>query len=226
MTSVAEFDAGRLVEVQLSRADISEIFALYLSALRAVPNPAAVRPDEPSFFDEIFDAGGEIIGFRDDGRLVAYGVIRPELDSEHDRHGLAPRVAPSAKLYVLDGSAVWPALWRHGLQRMIIETRIRRVAALGAVDVIAKASPGNFPSMRNLLNSRFAIITKVMKPYGWRYVHHRRVAFPAPDAGTGTWIEAGNVEEAERRFSAGEAAFACRAGPDGMPILRFADYPL
>lgn len=214
--------AGALTAVDLSRADVSEIYELYLSALSAVPNPAAVRADEPSFFDAVFDAGGQVLGFRGpDTRLAAYGVIRPELEEEHDRFGLDRLVPPDTPLWVLDGSAVRPTFWHLGLQRAMIERRLLRLRLGGIAYTIAKASPGNLPSMRNLLKRGFAIVTKIKKPYGWRYVHARRTNAAVISTSEGEWVASGDLKDADRRFAQGEAAFACHAGEDGHPMLKY-----
>ncbi len=207
--------------VRLSRGDVDEVYRLYLSALARLKNPAAVRPDEPSFFEQIFDVGGEIVGFRNGPELVAYGVLRRVLESEHDRKGLDRVMPPDAPLMVLDGSAVGPAYWKLGLQRAIIDVRIAEAARLGAEHVIAKASPGNIPSMRNLLKSGFATVALVRKPYGWRYVNHRPVAARVPVPAARVWIDAGRIDEAQQRFAAGEGAFSCEADEIGSAQLEF-----
>lgn len=222
--SLARTDPFPVLDVQsvpLAPGDVPRIYTLYRTSLDAVPNPAAVRADEPSFFEEIFAVGGEIIGLQVGDALVAYGVLRPELDSEHDRSGLDEHVPASAGLKVLDGSAVHPEFWKHGLQRVIIEARVERAGDLGAQHVIAKASPGNLPSMRNLLKCGFRIVTRVRKPYGWRYVHHRPVAHPYPRPDGGEWRPASDVAGATARFADNQAAVACRAEA-GVPLLCFA----
>lgn len=211
-----------LTRTALTRADVGAVYRLYLSALAAVPDPAAVRADEPEFFEAVFDDGGEILGLADDSGLVAYGVLRPELEREHDRVGLDRFVAPDAPLRVLDGSAVRPAYWRLGLQREVVSMRLARARTLGASDVIAKASPGNIPSMRNLLKSGFAIVGLVRKPYGWRYVHHRAVSRAAEAEGRTTWVRSADIDAARTHFATGEAAFACEVRADGVPWLQFA----
>jgi len=211
-----------LETVRLGREDVDEVYKLYLSSLARLPNPAAVRPDAPEFFEEIFDVGGGIVGFRDRDALIVYGVLRPSLENEHDRKGLSRVAAADAPLMVLDGSAVAPDYWKRGLQRAIIETRIAEAGRLGAAHVIAKASPGNIPSMRNLLKCGFATVTLVRKPYGWRYVNYRPVAAPLSAPQGGMWMESGRIDEANARFAAGEAAFACQADSDGTPWLSFA----
>ena len=208
----------------LARTDVGRIYALYLSALAAVPDPGAVRADEPEFFEAVFDDGGEIMGLWAEDGLAAYGVLRPELEREHDRLGLDRYVACDAPLRVLDGSAVRPAYWRLGLQRTVITMRIERAAAWGAGDVIAKASPANIPSMRNLLKAGFAIVAIVRKPYGWRYVHYRGVARAAARPALPDWIPAADIDAAAARFAAGEAAFECEVRADGKPWLAFGPY--
>ncbi|MEM8664462.1 MAG: GNAT family N-acetyltransferase [Pseudomonadota bacterium] len=220
-------DHDLISAVRLARADVVRVYALYLSALAAVPNPAAVRPDEPGFFDTVFDDGGEILGLEADGVLIAYGVIRPELAREHDRVGLEGIVAPDARLWVLDGSAVHPAWWRHGFQRTIIKARLARLGELlgaAAGHAIAKASPGNLPSLRNLLKCGFVTVEMIEKPYGWRYVQYRPVDAPVSQPSGGRWINAGAVEDASARFARGEVANACHG--EGLAAeLRFVAMP-
>ncbi|GAB5375714.1 MAG: hypothetical protein AcusKO_21760 [Acuticoccus sp.] len=214
--------ASELNTVHLSVADIDAIVALHRETIAALPNPGAVRPDAPAFFEGIFACGGEITGLHEAGSLVAYGVLRPELVQEHDRWALDALVPPTAALWVLDGSAVRPSHWRRGLQRHIVGLRITRAASLGIGSVIAKASPGNVPSMRNLLKSGFATIGLIRKSYGWRYIHFRPTACGYTEPATGDWIAAAGIEEAQHRFEAGEVASACAVTPDGTPILKFA----
>ncbi|MBJ3776346.1 GNAT family N-acetyltransferase [Acuticoccus mangrovi] len=207
--------------VDLSVDDVPAVFALYAESLAAVPDPAAVRADAPSFFEKIFAVGGEIIGLFDGLVMIGYGVIRPELEEEHDRVGLDRVVPADAPMRVLDGSAVRPAYWRHGLQRTTIDARIARAAELGATHVIAKASPGNVPSMRNLTKQGFHILGRVMKPYGWRYVHHRPVHLTAAEPIEGEWYPAHDVDGAEAMFREGRAAFAAKRDDAGEPMLKF-----
>ena len=208
--------------VRLTPADIDTIHTLHCETIAALPDPGAVRPDEPDFFADIFACGGEIMGLVDAEGMVAYGVLRPELAREKDRFALDDRVAPQSRLWVLDGSAVRPSHWRRGLQRHIVGLRIARAGALGAADVIAKASPGNLPSMRNLLKCGFEIVGRIRKPYGWRYIHHRPVAGTPGEGGEGgTWVKAADIDEAQRRFDAGEVARACAPDAAGEAALRF-----
>lgn len=223
--TIADVAVPAVREIDLSPADIPRIYALYRAALAAVPDPAAVRVDEPSFFEDIFAVGGEIVGLADDDALIGYGVLRPELDSELDRVGLDRHVPADAPMRVLDGSAVHPDYWHHGLQRTVIEARIARAARYGAGHVIAKASPGNVPSMRNLTRSGFRIVALVMKPYGWRYVHLRRVAAPEPEPALGVWQVAADVAAASERFAGGEVAFRARRDETGVPLLLFGRPP-
>jgi len=207
----------------LSRADIGAVYALHRETIAALPNPGAVRPDAPSFFEEIFDSGGEIMGlFAEEEGMVAYGVVRPELARERDRVALDKVVPEDMRLFVLDGTAVKPSHWRRGLQRHIVGLRIERAAAHhGAGAVIAKASPGNVPSMRNLMKCGFAIVGRIEKSYGWRYIHYRPVARGFAEPVGGTWVEAAAIEEAQRRFDGGEVARECAADAEGVAKLRF-----
>lgn len=221
MVTVAELTPPAVHAIALSPRDIPRIYALYTEALAAVPDPAAVRADAPAFFADIFAVGGEIIGLSAGDALVGYGVLRPELEREHDRVGLDRHVPAGAPMRVLDGSAVHPSFWSHGLQRTVIALRIGRAAELGAGHVIAKASPGNVPSMRNLTRAGFHIVGLVLKPYGWRYVHVRRVARPEPEPARGTWLVAADVDAAAGRFAAGEVAYRAKRDGEGVPMLLF-----
>lgn len=212
---------SELAKVALSPADVDVVMALHRETIAALPNPGAVRPDVPEFFEGIFASGGEIMGLYEGAVLVAYGVLRPELAREHDRVALEALVAPAAPLWVLDGSAVKPTHWRRGLQRHIVALRIAQVAARGVGDVIAKASPGNVPSMRNLLKSGFATVGLIEKTYGWRYIHYRPTHLAYTEPVAGDFIAAADIEEAERRFGAGEVASMCTVNKDGVAVLKF-----
>ncbi len=211
-----------LEPAKLSLADIDAIYDLHRETFAALPNPGAVRPDEPAFFHDIFDCGGEITGLYGREGLVGYGVLRPELAAEKDRVALEAWLAPHRSLWVLDGSAVKPTYWGRGLQRHLVGLRTARAGALGVEAVIAKASPGNVPSMRNLLKSGFSIVGRIQKSYGWRYIHYRPVAEAMTHPEAGEWIEASAIAEAQRRFEAGEVATQCALNEAGVPALHFA----
>lgn len=208
--------------VSLAPHDVPRVHAIYLASLAALPDPSAVRRDEPAFFDWIFASGGEILGLSIDGALVAYGCLRPEVALEHDRVGLSGRVPDGATIRVLDGSAVLPAFWKAGLGRQVIVARIDRAGELGTEHVVAKASPGNVPSMRNLTRCGFRVVGRVMKPYGWRYVHHRAVRWAEPEPEGGEWLPSADVDGAEALFRAGRFAFAARCDEAGRALLKFA----
>lgn len=212
--------------VDLGPEHVGEICRLFEAVIHAVARPDAVRPDEPSFFEQVFDVGGEILGLMVEGRLIAYGVLRPELAGEHDRKTLDGIAPASSVLYVVDGSAVHPDYWARALQRVLIRARIERAIAHGAGTVIAKVSPNNLPSTRNLLKENFRIVGRVQKPYGWRYIHHR----PAIVAPSETdppmpqiWRAAADVDAVQAEFDAGRCASRFRFGPDAVPELGFVE---
>ncbi|MEM0908511.1 MAG: GNAT family protein [Pseudomonadota bacterium] len=206
----------------LDLQDVGLVYQLHKAAVAAVQNPDAVRPDTPPFFEGVFQDGGEIWGLFDGEGLAAYGVLRPELAREHDRQGLQRDVGADEPMRVLDGSATRPSLWGKGLQRHVVDMRVKRAGDLGADHVIAKAAPRNVPSMRNLLRCGFAIVGLVRKPYGWRYVHHRPVRAAVAFEGAGEWQPATSIKAAEERFLLGEGAVACDAPQQGEAQLKFA----
>lgn len=221
MAALATLDEP-IETVSLGMGDIDAIDGLFRATVAAVPNPAAVRPDEPAFFEEVLARGGEIVGLTASGALIAYGVLRPEFEDQHDRHGLARLVADDWPLFVTDGSAVHPAYWTHSLQRVLIRERIDRAVAQGARSIIAKVSPANLPSMRNLLKEHFRIVARVRKPYGWRYVHQRGVVdFPEVVEMPEIWEAAADVDAAQALFEAGYGAVRFRLGEEARPELGF-----
>lgn len=221
MAAVASLDAP-IETVSLGLDDIPAIDALFRATVAAVSDPAAVRPDEPAFFEGVLEHGGEIIGLTMGGALIAYGVLRPEFEDQHDRDGLARFVSPDAPLFVVDGSAVHPSCWSRSLQRVLIRERIDRAVRQGARTVIAKVSPANLPSTRNLLKEDFRIVARVRKPYGWRYVHQRAAVdyAPTPDVPE-IWQMAADVDGAQALFDAGYGAVRFRMGVQPEPELGF-----
>lgn len=221
MAAVATLDAP-IETVSLGMDDVPAIDALFRATVAAVPNPAAVRPDEPAFFEEVLARGGEIVGLTVEGDLIAYGVLRPEFQDQHDRHDLARLVADDWPLFVTDGSAVHPAYWTHSLQRVLIRERIDRAVGQGARAIVAKVSPANLPSMRNLLKEHFRIVARVRKPYGWRYVHERAaVDFPEVSEMPEIWRATADVDGAQILFEAGYGAVRFRLGEEARPELGF-----
>ncbi|WP_018698855.1 GNAT family N-acetyltransferase [Amorphus coralli] len=221
MAALATLDEP-IETVALGMGDIEAIDGLFRATVAAVPNPAAVRPDEPAFFEEVLDRGGEIVGLTVHGALVAYGVLRPEFPDQHDRRGLSRLVRDDWPLFVTDGSAVHPAYWTHSLQRVLIRERIDRAVRQGARTIIAKVSPANLPSMRNLLKEHFRIVALVRKPYGWRYVHQRSaVDYPETSVIPEIWRTAADVDAAQILFEAGYGAVRFRLGEEARPELGF-----
>ncbi|MEW5422381.1 N-acetyltransferase family protein [Amorphus sp. 3PC139-8] len=211
--------------VDLARQDVGDICRLFDAVIHAVARPDAVRPDEPSFFEQVFDVGGEILGLTCEGRLIAYGVLRPELASEHDRKALDGVAPADSVLFVVDGSAVHPDYWARALQRVLIRARIERAVNQGAETVIAKVSPNNLPSTRNLLKEGFRIVGRVRKPYGWRYIHHRSALAPPPEADRmpDIWRAAADIDAVTAEFEAGRCATRFRFGEDAVPELGFVE---
>lgn len=208
--------------VTLGLEDIPAIDRLFHATVAAVPNPRAVRPDEPAFFHDVLDHGGEIVGLTVGGALIAYGVLRPEFPDQHDRDGLASLVPEDAPLFVTDGSAVHPSYWSHSLQRVLIRERVDRAVRQGARAMIAKVSPANLPSTRNLLKEQFRIVARVRKPYGWRYVHQRAaVDYPQTTDEPDIWRVAADVDAAQALFEAGYGAVRFRLGAQSRPELGF-----
>ncbi|MGX1099745.1 GNAT family N-acetyltransferase [Amorphus sp. MBR-141] len=207
--------------VTLGVGDIAAIDHLFRATVAAVPDPAAVRPDEPAFFEDVLARGGEIIGLTVAGALIAYGVLRPEFGDQHDRDGLGRLVDLDAPLFVVDGSAVHPSYWSRSLQRVLIRERIDRAVRQGGRAVIAKVSPANLPSTRNLLRENFRIVARVRKPYGWRYVHQRAAVDFAPTPEAEIWRLAADVDAAQALFDDGYGAVRFRIGPDSLPELGF-----
>ena len=221
MAAVASLD-DPIETVTLGLDDAPAIDRLFHATVAAVPNPNAVRPDEPAFFQGVLDHGGEIIGLTVGGSLIAYGVLRPEFPDQHDRDGLARLVPADAPLFVTDGSAVHPSYWAHSLQRVLIRERIARAVRQGARAIIAKVSPANLPSTRNLLKEQFRIVARVRKPYGWRYVHQRAaVDFETVTEDPQIWRVAADVDGAQALFEAGYGAVRFRLGAQSRPELGF-----
>ncbi len=145
---------------QLDLSSLDEVEALHQLSLSTFTDRTLVKPEKRSFFEAILDHRGCILGYRQDGKLLAYGVLMRELpagDTTHELLGLDQSTA----LLKLAGAAVDPACRGRGLQRAAIRARLARVKAEGAKHAFATAAPGNVPSWSNLISEGFRVVALV-----------------------------------------------------------------
>jgi RimJ/RimL family protein N-acetyltransferase len=152
-----------LVWSPLGQEAIDEIEALHAKALAALPDPSLVRPETRAFFERILAGEGEVIGARENGRLVAYGILQFVLEVDDDPRSLAS--FDEAPIVKLAGAAVAPGWRGQGLQRELIRRRVARAAERGCLQLYATAAPGNVASWRNLLGCGF-VIAALLRRYG------------------------------------------------------------
>ena len=113
-----------------------------------------VKPESRQFLKSLLDGRGRVLGVLRDEELVAYGVLQHDLlpaDDPRPQLGLAP-TRPVRKLA---GAAVARAWRGRGLQRRLIQARIRLAGAVGLL--FATAGPANTVSWVNLMRCGFEV---------------------------------------------------------------------
>jgi ribosomal protein S18 acetylase RimI-like enzyme len=151
-----------LSPVRLGPADLDQILSLHnrLHALQTRPGLFALETQ--AFFVSCLSREGEIYGVKDDGRLVAYGVLGLPHPLSPYNFGAWVGLHPSRHGQVahVDGAGVDPDYQGQGLQRKLIARRLEASAARGRKLVYSTAAPDNHASLRNLLKQGFRIIQR------------------------------------------------------------------
>lgn len=149
----------------LTMADLDAVLALHRRSVQGL-GPEVVKPETPTFFRELLEGRGSILGVRQGDSLVAYAVLQRDLLPIDDPSALLglPSGTPVVKLA---GAGVDPAWRGQGLQRMLIEERLKRMPSPGVA--VSTAAPANPASWRNLLSCGFAV-----RALQYRYGGHPR----------------------------------------------------
>ena len=211
----------------LDQSDLDRVEALHRQSIAGV-GVQAVKPETRDFFASLLGGRGQVIGLTTDQEagqsLIAYGVLQHALkpgDSPLPLLGL-PAHQPVLKLA---GASVAPDWRRHGLQRLLIEARLRLSGDCGVV--FSTAAPSNPASWSSLLACGF-VVRGVQLLYGGhpRYMMVRLAPALDPhgvDAGdAGEEVDSANLErqlqllaQGWRGVAAGSAQSRIRYQPCG-----------
>ena len=214
-----------------STSDSVAVHALHQRAAATEP-VGTVRADPPEHFARHHGDLGQLVGcFREDGTLVAYGVLALALPIVTT---LATILGVDAgALCVLDGSAVEPAWRGQRLHDAAIGERLRRAAALGRSQAAATVAPQNIHSLRGLLRAGFEVRRFVVLYGGLpRFVVYRPIhADPVgphfqghlnsmgraaqPRDALDTSLELGDLAAHQAALGAGLVGYACRQDAAG-----------
>lgn len=222
-------DAAASVTFRFSRLcldDLDSVFALHLSATSAVGRADLIKPESRAFFERILSGGGHVTGaFRDDDRLVGYGVLQLDLPPSEDARPLLG-LAAGDSLAKLAGASVLPEIWGSGIHDALIAGRVEAAGQLGLRHLYATAAPGNARSWENLLAAGFAV-RAIIEKYGGhtRYVLHRDLHARPVDTADGEWCAAEDVARQRLLIAAGNAATHWRKLTDGSRQLLYRARP-
>lgn len=201
----------------LGPADAGPVYALHLAAIADIADRTTVKPEEPAFFEGLLAGRGTILGVREAGRLIAYGVLQHDLAAGDDPRDLLG-LAADARVAKLAGVGVAPDRRGHGLQRRLTRARVALAAEQGFGHLFATAAPANPVSWGNLMSEGFAIGALVVKYGGLRrFLLHRR---PEPRPPARQWIAADDLAGVAAALSDGLAGVAFCRRPGAVRFAR------
>lgn len=203
----------------LSVADIDAVFALHLTATRAVGRPDLIKPESRDFFLRILNGDGRVIGAYRAAALIGYGVLQFELPPSEDARPYLG-LAPGDRLAKLAGAGVLPDAWGIGIHDTLIALRVEAAREAGVAHLYTTAAPGNARSWTNLLDAGFAI-RGVIEKYGGhlRYLLYRDLSAGIEQGGVGDWCEAGDIDRQRSLLAAGHAGVHWRLRDNGARDL-------
>lgn len=200
---------------ELAPADVAAVHVLHLAATEAVGRPDLIRPETREFFEALAAGGGWLCGVFDAAGLLAYGVLQWDLPPAENLRSMLS-LAPDAPFAKLAGASVRPGRWGSGLHEELIARRVEQARRRGLVHLYATSAPGNARSWENLLDQGFAV-RALVEQYGGhlRYVLHRDIRVPAPQAADGAWCDVEDIAGQRRLLEFGFAGTGWRHTPRG-----------
>jgi GNAT superfamily N-acetyltransferase len=167
-------DNGLTVRL-LSEVDVDAVFRIHCSILAEAKAGEVYRASDRKHFERHINKDGITMGaFCPQNGLIAFAILRfPELAP--DNLGLDLQIADTKLMSVahLEECAVHLSHRGRGLQRLLIRERIHLAKRLGAEVMAVTVAPSNVFSLKNAIESGFAVKVVAMK-YGG---HARFVLF-------------------------------------------------
>lgn len=158
---------------RLGTDDLADIIALHHAVRQDMPE-GTVAFETDAFFAMHLMECGQIFGCRNNGKLIAYGVLG--LPRQGDPNFGEDHHLPTALLSLvahLDGVAVAPAFRGLGIQKALCMRRIHEASRQGRRIMLSTVSPENTASLANLTECGLSICGEVQKFGGARYLMRR-----------------------------------------------------
>jgi GNAT superfamily N-acetyltransferase len=172
----------------LTPDDLPRLWALH-QALHAGTSTAGLfaRETEAFFARHLADAGMVIGLFDAADTLVGYTVLGFPAPDDPENFGWMLELghADLARVAHLDGTGLSPAWRGQGLQRALIDARLRLARAHARTLALATVAPGNRSSLTNALRAGLEVVALRAKYDSVRFIMRRDLAdstpAPAPD---------------------------------------------
>lgn len=149
---------------ELTLQHVEEIYNLHRMVVAGLQNPQTFRVSDLEFYSRHVGSQGRSFGVTDNGRLIAYSIIRfPGAMADNLGLDLNLGITELDQVAHLEECAVHPLFRGQGLQLLLTKIRMKYAEQHGSRHIAVTVSPAGHTSLRNQLRMGLSVRALVKK---------------------------------------------------------------